>query len=107
MIITKDMFYLEELDTSIPAIAKASELYREGKESEAAHAFAEYFKSIVDPDKYFGAIDKEVIPAPWGCETLSAIEIADMHCRGMVSLANSVYDYGGEIDWNYNGAPDG
>ena len=108
MIITKDAFYLEELDTSIPAVGAAVEFYRDGKEREADHAFAEYLKSIVAPDKYFGVIDKEVSPAPWdGKEELSVLEIADRNCRGQVCQAKTSYDYGGEIDWNYNGSPDG
>ncbi|MBR7117151.1 MAG: heparinase II/III family protein [Clostridia bacterium] len=108
MLITEKQFYTEELDTSIPELAKAKELFLEGKTAEAEHAFAEYFKSALDTEKFFAYVNKEIhMGGSITDASCSLIENADRICRGMVRSCSYTHDFGGEIDWNFNGTPDG
>ena len=102
MIITEKQFYTEELDYSIPEMQKVKELYLSGDTKGAEHAFAEYFKSALNPELYFGSDTKIV-----GSADPAVIEKADKICRGLVTSCKYTYDFGGDIDWSVNGAPDG
>jgi len=102
MILKEKQFYTEELDYTIPEMARVRELYLAGDTGAAEHAFAEYFKSALDPEHYFDGNVK-------GGESAdpAVIEKADKICRGIVTSCKYTYDFGGDIDWSVNGAPDG
>ena len=106
MIITRELFYTEEIDRTIPKLDLAAKLFLEGKDEEADHAFAEYFKSALDPDHYFDGGWQIGQGESTQDTSVSIIENADMIVRGKVRSCSYTYDYNGEIDWNFNGAPD-
>ncbi len=102
MILKEKQFYTEELDYTIPEMARVRELYLAGDTGAAEHAFAEYFKSALDPEHYFdGDVKGGEAADP------AVIEKADKICRGIVTSCKYTYDFGGDIDWSVNGAPDG
>ena len=108
MLLTEKQFFEEEIDLSIPALAEAKELYLSGRCEEAYSAFAAYFKSALDVEKYFSYASKKIDQGVSVQDTsLSIVENADLICRGVVRSCSFTYDYGGDIDWTYNGAPDG
>ena len=102
MIINEKQFFAEELDTSVAELARARDMYLDGDTAGAEHAFAEYLKATLNPEHYF-ALGGEVKVE----REESAIETADKVCRGIVTSCKYTYDYGGEIDWTYNGDPSG
>ena len=107
MIITREMFFTEEIDRTIPELEAAAQLFIAGKDDDADHAFAEYMKSKLDCDKHF-ALGHEIgqgtsVQDP----AYSKIENADRIVEGKVRSCSYNYDYKGDIDWNLNGTPDG
>ncbi|MBR2930072.1 MAG: heparinase II/III family protein [Clostridia bacterium] len=108
MLLTEKRFYTEELDLTIPALAAVRDLYVAGREEEAEHAFAEFLKSFLDVEKYFSYVDRNMSPGSSISDTsLTLEENADLVCRGVVRSCSYTYDYEGDIDWTFNGAPDG
>ncbi len=107
MLITEKQFFEEELDYSIPELAKARELWIGGDATGAEKAFADFLKSSLDPEHYF-KLGREI---GQGGSTqdleYSIIENADRICRGIVRSCSYTHDFGGEIDWCFNGTPDG
>lgn len=104
---TEKQLFTEELDFSIPALAEVKALFEAGKLEETYSAFANYLKSALDPEKYFGYASRSISQGKSVSNTeLSLVENADLICRGVVRSCSYTYDYGGEIDWTYNGAPD-
>ncbi len=106
MIITEKQFYLEELDYNIPELARVKELYLAGDTVGAEAAFAGFFRKSLNAEHYF-AMDGAAAAEKSKADRDSKIEYADRICRGIVRSCKFEYDYGGEIDWNFNGAPDG
>ncbi len=108
MLITEKQFYTEELDFTIPEMAKVKELYEAGDVEGAEHTFAEYLKATLDPEHYFALSGVEIGQGGSTQDvSCSIIENADMICRGKVRSCSYTHDFGGEIDWNFNGTPDG
>ena len=108
MLLTEKQFFIEELDTSIPALAEVKALYEAGKEKETYAAFAAFLKTALDPEKYFAYAGKTIGQGGSTQDvSLSITENADLICRGVVRSCSFTYDYDGDIDWTYNGAPDG
>ena len=59
MLLTDEKFYMEVLNTDIPALALAAEHWKAGNVSEAERAFSEYIKSALRPEIYFRTPDYE------------------------------------------------
>lgn len=102
---TEKQFFTEELDFEIPALSEAKKLYESGKCEEAYAAFAGYLKSTLDPEKYMDIEGSKIDEDPSAQQM--KIENADRICRGVVRSCSYTYDYKGDIDWTFNGAPDG
>jgi len=108
MLLTEKRFFEEELDYAIPEMAEAKELYMAGKVDEARHVFAEYLKASLDVEHYFALVGNEIGQGKSVMDpAYSKIENADRICRGIVRSCSYTHDFGGEIDWNFNGTPDG
>ena len=108
MLLTEKQFFEEELDTTIPALAEAKELFLAGKCEEAYSAFAAYLKGALDKEKYFGYASVEIEQGKSVQDlSLDIIGNADLICRGVVRSCSYTYDFNGDIDWTFNGTPDG
>lgn len=108
MIITEKQFYLEELDDAIPALAKAKELYGAGDVEGADACFAAFLKETLDVEHFFGLWSREIEQGKSVSNVeLSIVENADRICQGIVRSCSYEYDFKGDIDWNFNGTPDG
>ncbi len=108
MIITEKQFYTEELDYSIPELARVKELYLAGDVSGAEEAFASFIKGYLDVKHFFELFSREIEQGRSVSNVeLSIVENADRICQGIVRSCSFEYDYKGDIDWNLNGAPDG
>ncbi len=107
MIISEKQFYTEELDYKIPAMERAKELYLAGDVAGAEHTFAEYFKTALDPEHYFEGGHEIGQGSSTQDVEYSIIENADRICRGIVRSCSYTHDFGGDIDWSFNGTPDG
>ena len=108
MLLTEKQFFEEELDTSIGALADAKALFVAGKCDEAYAAFATYLKSALDREEYFSYVGRPLTQSG-SAESGDApdTDYADLICRGVVRSCKFTYDYKGDIDWTFNGAPDG
>ena len=108
MLMTEKQFFTEELDFSIAELAALRDLYLEGKRDEAVAGFAKYIKSALDPERYFGYTSHEIEQGKSVQDTsLSIVENADLICRGVVRSCSYTHDFGGDIQWDFNGTPDG
>lgn len=108
MLLSEKQFYTEELDTSIPALAEVKAIYESGDVAGAECAFAQFFKSSLDTDKYFARAGREISLGKSVSDlSLSLTENADQICRGLVRSCSYSYDFKGDIDWTFNGTPDG
>ena len=59
MLLTDEKFYLETLNTDIPALALAAEHWKAGRTAEAERDFADYIKSALRPEIYFQTPDTD------------------------------------------------
>lgn len=108
MILTKGKFFLEELNFDIPELAAAAKLYQSGDEAGAEHAFAEYWRKSADTERYFEYTGRGVtLGGSTSDASLTLAENADNILRGKVRSCSYTYDFNGDIDWSFNGTPDG
>lgn len=91
------------LDESIPSLKAAAELYRGGDTVAAKHAFAEYIRELVQPDKFFSMPKQVRHPEP----TEELIGRADAAVGRLVISCDIPYQFEGEIDWYSNPTEDG
>ena len=107
MLVTEKQFYTEELDFSIPEMAKAKELFEAGDLAAAESAVAGYMKTTLDPEKYLSYAGRSISQGKSVQDVnLSVAGNADLICRGVVRSCSYTHDFGGEIDWDFNGTPD-
>ena len=103
MLLSDDRFFLEVLNTDIPELYRAAELWREGRGAEAEHCFAEYVKGTLDPELYFKTPYYERENA-WAYREESDIEAADRIAEGKLMSCGVMWDFGGvdSVDWEFN-----
>ena len=93
-------FYANHLNTEIPEMKLASELFADGKETEADKVFADYVKAHFRKDKR--VLDFNISRLE-GTGKYSDEEYADMICEGYVYSVGHLYQFpGGIIDWTHN-----
>ena len=97
---SKADFYANHLNTDIPEMKKASELFAEGKEAAADKVFADHVKAHFRKDKRF--LDFPISRLE-GTAKYSDDEYADMILKGYVYSVGELYCFpDGIIDWTYN-----
>ena len=98
MRLSDQKFFTEVIDTSIPELNKAKELFVTGEIAAAEKAFADYIKTVFPNEK--------TKPFFRYCETLGdrdEYKYADMVCDGYVCVIDNLYKFeNGIIDWTFN-----
>ena len=103
MLLTDEKFYLETLNTEIPALALAAEYWKTGKTAKAEHTFAEYIKSVLNPEIYFQIPDTDY-DNKWINENENEISVANRICEGKLMSCGVMHDFGDvdRVNWEYN-----
>ena len=97
---SKADFYANHLNTNIPEMKTASELFAQGKEAEADKVFADYVKTHFRKDKRFLDFPASRLE---GTAKFSDDEYADKILEGYVHSVGELYCFpNGIIDWTYN-----
>ena len=101
MLLTDEKFYLESLNTDIPALTLAAEHWRAGRVAEAERTFADFIKSFLKPEVYFQTPNYES-ENQW--MTDSEKTTADLVCEGKLMSCGVMYDFGGtdKVNWEFN-----
>ncbi len=103
MLLTDEKFYLETLNTDIPALAIAAAHWRAGRSKEADHVFADYIKSVLKPEIYFQTPDYEA-DNQWMPKGESKHEAANRICEGKLMSCGVMHDFGSidRVNWEHN-----
>lgn len=103
MLLTDEKFFLETLNTEIPALALAAEHWKAGRTAEANRTFADYVKSALKPEVYFQTPNYEP-ESSWMQKGESHRDTADRVCEGKLMSCGVMHDFGGveKVDWEYN-----
>ena len=103
MLLTDEKFYLEALNTDIPALAEAAEHWRAGRPNEAEHTFADFIKSFLKPSVYFQTPDCGSDNL-WMYKSESEDDAANRICEGKLMSCGVMHDFGSVdmIDWEHN-----
>ena len=103
MLLTDEKFFLEALNTDIPALASVAEHFKAGRAAEADHAFASYIKAVINPKLYFQTpyYERE---NTWTYAHESDKDAADRICEGKLMSCGVMHDFGGidKINWEHN-----
>lgn len=98
MRLSDEKFFNEVVDHSIPELNKASELFNDGKKTEAEKCFADYIRTVFPNEKSK--------PRHYYVETLGdpdEMKYADMICEGYVCVLDILHKFeNGIIDWTHN-----
>ncbi len=96
--VLSDKELYDAIDTSIPELAAAKSAFENGRTSEARHIFAEFFRSFLNPERYFTNPSK--IKKPELTDSLKYT--AERALRHEMISCGTPYKYEGNVDWLTN-----
>ena len=99
MLITEKQFFEELINKKVPAMKKASELYKSGDRDSAVSTFVSYAKSIIDSDKYYN-----LRIAPKNLSDKNVLWSAERSVNNIFRSVGVDIDFGkdAEINWTAN-----
>lgn len=103
-LLSDEEFFMECLDENLSEVKEMQKVATAGDYQTARHLFAEYIRNTLDPDTFF-TIPYEK-PENWITkEGETEIESADRICENRLISCGIEYDFGDEVDWDYNPTP--
>ena len=102
MLITEKKFFEEALNTSIPEMKEACELYKSGDSKAAAKKFADYVRNLPVPEKFMS--DRAEIAATCKKKGETTMDIANRVIENRYVSVGVEHDFGkdNKIDWCAN-----